>query len=133
MDNRTPEQRRKNMQNIKPKNTKPEKALMKALRGRNIWFTKHRVDVFGKPDIVFKRKRIAVFVDSEFWHGRKHLPKSNVEFWKKRFERNRKRDEEVNAELKKQGWTVIRISDAEIKSDIAACINRVTEAYSNTN
>jgi DNA mismatch endonuclease (patch repair protein) len=125
MDNRTPEQRSRNMSRIKSKNTKPELALMKALREKGVWFTHHRTDVMGKPDIVFKRKKVAVFIDSEFWHGKKHLPKSNVEFWQNRFERNRQRDEKVNAELDKQGWIVIRISDAEIKTDIEACAERI--------
>ena len=80
-DVHTPEQRHYNMSQIRSKNTKPERILMKALRDKGIWFTHHRKDVFGKPDVVFKRKKVAVFVDSDFWHGKKHLPKSNQEFW----------------------------------------------------
>jgi DNA mismatch endonuclease Vsr len=98
---------------------------MKALRDKGVWFTHHRKDVFGKPDIVFKRKKIAVFVDSDFWHGRKHLPKSNQEFWSAKFERNRQRDDEVNAKLIEQGWTVIRFSDDEVKKQTDECVVKI--------
>jgi DNA mismatch endonuclease (patch repair protein) len=130
MDVHTPEQRHYNMSRIRSKNTKPEVKLMKALKEKKIWFTRHRADVFGKPDIVFKRKKIAVFVDSDFWHGRKHLPKSNQEFWIKKFERNRQRDEEVNTKLAEQGWTLIRLSEEEIKKNLEGCIEKIIEAIS---
>lgn len=128
MDNRTPEQRRRNMQNIKQKNTKLELIFMKALREKGIWFTTHRTDVFGKPDIVFKRKKIAVFIDSDFWHGKKHIPKTNQEFWIARFERNRNRDIEVNAKLTEQGWTVLRFTEEEIKKELENCLHKVLVA-----
>lgn len=128
MDNRTPEQRRRNMQNIKQKNTKLELIFMKALREKGIWFTTHRTDVFGKPDIVFKRKKIAVFIDSDFWHGKKHVPKTNQEFWIARFERNRNRDIEVNAKLTEQGWTVLRFTEEEIKKELENCLHKVLVA-----
>lgn len=131
MDNRTPEQRHTNMSHIKSKNTQPELTLMKALRNDGIWFTHHRKDVYGKPDIVFKRKKVAVFVDSEFWHGKKPLPKSNIEFWEKRFARNRNRDEQVNAELTKQGWIVIRISDVDIKKNLCDCVEKIKTVINN--
>jgi DNA mismatch endonuclease (patch repair protein) len=125
MDVHTPEQRRYNMSQIRSKNTKPEQKLMKALKDKKIWFTKHRNDVFGKPDVVFKRKKVAVFVDSDFWHGKKHLPKSNQEFWIAKFERNRQRDNEVNITLSGQGWTVIRLSDEDVKKDIEGCLKKI--------
>lgn len=125
MDVHTPEQRHYNMSRIRSKNTKPEKILMKALREKGVWFTHHRKDVFGKPDVVFKRKKVAVFVDSDFWHGRKHIPKSNQEFWVKKFERNRQRDEDVNLKLKEQGWVIIRISDDAVKKNINDCVENI--------
>ena len=108
MDFMTPEQRHRNMCNIKQRNTLPEQVLMKELRKRKIYFTHHCKELPGKPDIVFKRKKVAVFVDSDFWHGKANLPKSNLEFWSKKFEYNRKHDEEVNKKLKDAGWTVFR-------------------------
>ena len=128
MDKHTPEQRRYNMSQVKSKNTKPEKALMKALRERKIYFTHHRTDVFGKPDIVFKRKKVAVFVDSGFWHGYKPLPETNREFWEKKIGRNVERDKEVNAKLGEQGWTIIRFDENEIKKDLDNCIARILSA-----
>lgn len=128
MDNHTPEQRSYNMSRVKSKNTTPERKLMKALRDKGIWFTHHRSDVFGKPDIVFKRKKIAIFVDSDFWHGHTHLPKTNQEFWKAKLERNRQRDEEVNAKLSAQGWMILRFSENEIKKDIDSCLKKILNA-----
>jgi DNA mismatch endonuclease (patch repair protein) len=134
MDNRTPAQRSYNMSRVKSKNTALERKLMKALREKGIWFTHHRADVFGKPDIVFKRKKIAVFIDSGFWHGRKPLPETNKEFWGKKISRNIERDNEVNAKLSEQGWIVIRLDEGEIKKDRLdkqnrLCISRKYRAY----
>lgn len=131
MDNHTPEQRHYNMSRIKAKNTVPEKILMKALRDKGIWFTHHRKDVFGHPDIVFKRKKVAVFVDSAFWHGNRSLPKTNCEFWTKKLDRNIQRDFAVNNELAEKGWTVIRISDDDVKNKIDECIEKILDAINN--
>lgn len=128
MDVLTPGQRHYNMSRIRSKNTSPERKLMKALRNKGIWFTHHRKDVYGKPDIVFKRKKIAVFVDSGFWHGKEHLPKSNQEFWIAKFERNRRRDEEVNCKLVSLGWIVIRMSDKEVNKSIEICLEKILTA-----
>lgn len=132
MDVHTPEQRSYNMSRIRSKNTKPERILIKALRDKGIYFTTHRKDVCGKPDIAFKRKKIAIFVDSDFWHGKKHLPKSNQEFWIKKLERNRQRDEEVNTALAGQGWLIIRISDTDVKKNLNDCIYRILIAIGRT-
>jgi DNA mismatch endonuclease (patch repair protein) len=122
-------QKRSNiMSRIKQKNTTAERLLFKALRKRNIYFTRNRKDVFGTPDVAFKRKKVAVFVDSDFWHGRKKLPKSNQEFWAWKFERNRKRDEEVNIKLKEQGWTVLRFGEDELKKNVETCIETIFSA-----
>jgi len=125
MDVHTPEQRHYNMSCIHSKNTKPELKIMRALRKKGIWFTQHRKDVIGKPDIVFLRKKIAVFIDSDFWHGKKHLPKTNQEFWSAKFERNRKRDIEVNEKLSEQGWTILRLSDEEVFKNIDSCLEKI--------
>lgn len=124
MDFMTPEQRHKNMCNIKQKNTSPERMLMKELR-KCVWFSHHCADLPGKPDIVFKRKRVAVFVDSDFWHGRAVLPKSNVEFWSKKFEYNRNHDMKVNKTLEEAGWKVLRFSDKQIKKELESCVKTV--------
>jgi len=92
MDKLTQEQRRKNMQAVKSKGSKIETALAKALFARGHRYKKNNKTVFGKPDLTFKKYKIAAFVDSEFWHGkdwvtRKHEHKSNKEFWLNKIER----------------------------------------------
>lgn len=123
MDFMTPDQRHRNMCNIKQKNTLPEQKIMKELRRQKIYFSKHVKELPGKPDVVFKRKKIAVFIDSEFWHGRANLPKSNTEFWLKKFEYNRKHDEEVNRLLTEKGWQIVRFTDKEVKKNLDGCID----------
>lgn len=128
MDNLTKEQRRKNMQHVRSTDTKPEQTIMKALRRKNIYFSTYVSKITGKPDIVFRRKKIAVFIDSDFWHGhpkRFIMPKSNVDYWKKKIEGNRQRDKFVNRELRKQGWKVIRIWEHDIKLNPEKCIQKI--------
>ncbi len=128
MDVLTKEQRRKNMQNIRSKGTKPERIIMDELKRRKIYFAKNVDTIIGKPDIVFKRKKVAIFIDSDFWHGHPkygHIPKTNTEYWKNKIENNRKRDDKVNKELEENGWNVIRIWEHEIKKDINRCIERI--------
>ena len=131
MDNLTPEQRRRNMQRIRSKNTAPELAVFRALKSRGIFFVKHYDKLPGKPDIVFRRKRVAVFIDSDFWHGhpeRFPMPKSNQEYWTKKIEGNRRRDAIVNEQLKQSGWTVIRLWVYDVKHDLEACISQILQA-----
>ena len=97
MDNHTPEQRRKNMQAVKNKDSKIELLLRKELWARGLRYRKNSSKIFGHPDIVFIGKKIAVFCDSEFWHGydwdnRKNDIKSHQEFWIPKIERTIKRD-----------------------------------------
>lgn len=128
MDNLTKEQRRKNMRNIRSTGTTPEKLVMKELRKRKIYFAKHVKTLIGKPDIVFRRKKVAVFLDSDFWHvhpERFIMPKTNVEYWEKKIERNKNRDKQVNEALKAQGWEVIRLWEYDIKHDFDNCINLI--------
>ena len=131
MDNLSRAQRRRNMRNIRSFDTLPERILMSELKRKQIYFTKHIVAVPGKPDIVFHRKKLSVFVDSDFWHGRpKHftMPKSNRNYWRKKILNNRTRDRKVNKTLKKQGWKVIRIWESEIRKNPANCLNKVVVA-----
>jgi len=131
MDNLTKEQRRKNMQNIRSTGTTPEKLVMRELKKRKIYFAKHVKKITGKPDIVFRRKKMVVFIDSDFWHchpERFTMPKTNVDYWKPKIERNKKRDLEVNAALKEQGWQVIRLWEYDIKHDLDACMTIVLDA-----
>lgn len=126
MDNHTPEQRRKNMQAIRSKDSTIEVLLRKELWSRGLRYQKNVKTVFGNPDIVFKGKKVAVFCDGEFWHGfdwenRKNQIKSRREYWIPKIERNIRRDMEVTETLEKAGWTVLRFWEKEIKNDTQLC------------
>ena len=128
MDNLTKTQRRKNMQNIHSAGTLPEALIMCALRRKKIYFAKNVKSVTGKPDVVFRRKKIAVFVDSDFWHvhpKRFIMPQSNKHYWKEKVRRNKERDKEVNEKLRKEGWKVIRIWEHDIKRNTDKCMNKI--------
>ena len=133
MDNHTPEQRHKNMQAVKNKNTKIEFLLRKELWSRGLRYQKNSKKVFGKPDIVFIGKKVAVFCDSEFWHGydwenKKRDIKSRRESWIPKRERNMQRDVEVTTRLTQEGWTVLRFWGNEINHDLKSCADIIETA-----
>ena len=130
----TPEQRRKNMQHIRGKDTKIEIILRKALWKRGYRYRKHYKSIPGTPDIALTRYKIAIFWDGEFFHGkdwevlRPRLEKSNnSEFWISKISRNRERDDEINKKLLYTGWTVIRFWGSDIKKDTDECIRVIEE------
>ena len=130
MDNLTHEQRSKIMQAIKGKNTGIELALGKVLWAKGLRYRKNDATVFGKPDFCFKGLKIAVFCDSEFWHGKdweakKFKLKSNQEIWNAKIERNIQRDKEVTEKLEADGWTVIRFWGEEITKDVENCTSKI--------
>jgi DNA mismatch endonuclease Vsr len=132
MDKLTPEQRKKNMRAVKSKGSKIERLLAKELWSNGLRYRKNDRSVFGCPDFVFKRLKIAVFCDSEFWHGKdwelqKHGFKSNREFWFQKIERNMKRDREVNEKLLKDGWKVIRFWGKEIEKNPYSCMLKIKD------
>ena len=121
MDNHTLAQRRKNMQAIRNKDSDIELALRKELWSRGIRYRKNVQTIFGHPDIAFIKKKVAVFCDSEFWHGfdwdnRRHSITTRREFWIPKIERNIQRDIEVNTKLQTEGWYVLRFCGKEIKT-----------------
>lgn len=133
MDNHTKEQRRKNMQAVKNKDSEIELLLRKELWSRGLRYQKNSKKVFGKPDIVFIGKRVAVFCDSEFWHGydwenKKNEIKSRREFWIPKIERNMQRDVEVTTRLTQEGWTVLRFWGNEINHDLKSCADIIETA-----
>ncbi len=133
MDKLTPEQRRKTMKSIKAKGSKIEVALATALFSRGHRYRKNNRTVFGTPDLTFKSLKIAIFVDSEFWHGkdwdiRKNDHRSNVDFWHVKIQKNIDRDILVNRRLKKEGWTVLRFWGQEIKKNIGHCVAIIEDA-----
>jgi DNA mismatch endonuclease Vsr len=89
--------------------------------------------IYGKPDVVLISKKVAIFCDSEFWHGRnwslrKYDIKSNRDFWYPKIERNIKRDKQVTRWLKNQGWKVLRFWESEIEKNLNGCINKIEGA-----
>ena len=127
---KTKEQISYNMHQIKCKDTDIEKILRKELWYRGIYYRKNVKTIIGKPDIAFIKKKVAVFCDSEFWHGydwenRKKEFKSNKEFWIPKIERNIERDREVTYSLKLQGWIVIRFWGQEIKTNCTRCADEI--------
>ena len=133
MDDLTPEQRKKNMRAIRSKDTTIELALRKALWQRGIRYRKNYKGLLGKPDIVITKYRIAVFCDSDFWHGydwenRKSRIKSNQNYWIPKIERNMKRDREVTATLVEQGWIVLRFWEHTIRKELEECVEDIQEA-----
>ncbi len=130
---KTKEQISYNMQQVKNKDSKIEVLLRKELWSRGIRYRKNVNRIYGKPDIVFIGKKIAVFCDSEFWHGynweeRKKDFKSHQEFWIPKIERNMERDAEVTAKFESEGWTVIRFWGNEIKKNTAQCADIIEQA-----
>lgn len=127
MDVHNSEQRSKNMAAIKSTNTKDEILLGKALWRSGIRYRKNNRKVYGKPDFTLKKYKIAVFVDSEFFHGKdwetKKRPQTNADFWLKKINRNIERDKEVNEYLINDGWKVIRFWSKEVRKDTDQCVN----------
>lgn len=130
----TKEQRRKNMQNIRSKDTKIEVILRKSLWRRGIRYRKNYSEVPGKPDIAIIKYKIAVFCDSEFFHGKDwevlkpRLSKGDHgEFWVRKISQNRDHDDEINKKLMYLGWTVIRFWGDDIKKKTDECIRVIEE------
>ncbi len=128
MDRLTKEQRRKNMQAVKNKDSKIEIILRSALWNKGYRYRKNYSKLEGKPDIVISKYKLAIFCDSEFWHGynwniRKKDIKSNKRFWINKIEGNIERDKIVNQILQDQGWKVIRFWGKEILKDTEGCLN----------
>ncbi len=129
MDNLKPEHRRKNMQNIRSFNTQMEIFVRSALHKKGYRFRKNVKNIFGKPDIVFPKKKIAVFLDSCFWHScpyHSNIPATNKTYWIPKLIRNKERAKEVNKYLRKNGWTVLRFWEHQVKNQFDDVIKKIT-------
>lgn len=121
------------MQAIKSTATKEEVRLAKTLWSLGYRYRKNNRKIFGKPDLTFTRLKIAIFIDSEFFHGKnwkeqKLRLKSNIDYWIPKIERNMQRDIEVNTYLRENGWTVLRFWSAQIKKDLDGCVAQIQQA-----
>lgn len=135
MDRLSKEQRHKAMSNIRSKDTSIEIKLRKALWKRGYRYRKNFQKLPGKPDIALTKQRIAIFCDSDFFHGKdwytvlrpRLLKGSNPEFWEKKILRNMERDKENNLALLNMGWIVIRFWGSEIQKNVETCIAVIEE------
>lgn len=137
MDDMTPDQRHRNMQHIRSKDTQIEVILRKALWHAGIRYRKYYDTLPGKPDIVITKYKIAIFCDGEFFHGKnwntlKEKLKSSTSsgYWLKKIDRNIHRDMEVTHEIESMGWTVLRFWGKDIKSDPENCVREVQDVIS---
>ena len=119
----TPEKRSAVMASIRSKNTKPEMIVRKRVFAAGFRYRLHARNLPGKPDLVFARYNVAVFVHGCFWHGHKclngKLPETNRDFWKEKFTRNIKNDRRVAKALEVKGWKVVTIWECQIEKDVA--------------
>lgn len=118
-DNFTKEQRSEIMRQVKSnRNKSTELKLLKAFKEAKITGWRRNYKLFGKPDLVFPKSRLAIFLDGCFWHGhtcRNTRPKDNADYWRVKIQKNKDRDIEVSQELISKKWNVIRIWECQLK------------------
>lgn len=134
MDRLTKEQRHKNMKNIRSKDTSIELKLRKELWRRGYRYRKNYTELPGKPDIVLTKYKIAIFCDSEFFHGKDwevlkpQLEKGkNADFWIEKISKNQQHDDDINKQLQFLGGTVIRFWGKDIMKKTDECIQVIEE------
>lgn len=118
------------MARIKGKNTSPERAICAELRRRGVYFATHATDLPGRPDIVFRRVKLAIFIDGDFWHGwrfplwRHKLSRK----WQEKISATRERDQRNFRKLRRLGWKVLRIWEHQIERAPEECVDRILSA-----
>lgn len=133
MDKINSEARSRNMSRIKSKNTDPELKLRRHLYSQGYRYRIH-CSLKGKPDIVFPKQKIVIFVHGCYWHGHgckvDHIPKSNTEFWNNKIAKNKERDKVTKKVLTKSGWKVLTIWECKILENPQASCNQIIKALS---
>ena len=130
---RSPELNPKIMSAIRGKETGIEVRLRKALYAKGLRYRKNSKYIFGHPDVSMKGLKVAIFCDSEFWHGKNFAENeakltTNREYWVKKIKRNIERDQEVNARLRGEGYTVLRFWGEEIEKHLDDCVDKIVAA-----
>lgn len=126
----SPERRSALMARIRGKDTSPEREIGLGLKAQGFKFESHPKDVPGRPDLLFRDVKVAVFIDGDFWHGwrfplwRKRLSDK----WELKIASNRARDQRNFRLLRRRGWTVIRIWEHQVEQNASRCINRISRA-----
>jgi DNA mismatch endonuclease Vsr len=114
-------ERSRHMALVRSRNTNFERAFLRLVSAElyplGYRYRKHCRRVFGTPDVVFHRFKLAIFIDSDFWHGRNYklLADRMSPLWRKKIERNMERDSQVTRKLRSQGWSVLRFGERQIK------------------
>ncbi|MCK4355129.1 very short patch repair endonuclease [Candidatus Parcubacteria bacterium] len=136
MDVFTKKKRSEIMSKIRSENTKVERLIFRELRKRGIYFQKHYKKASGKPDVALPRKKKAVFIDGDFWHGRnfskqkKRLPKK---YWLAKIENNIKKDRKNGLALRREGWKVLRVWEKEVFKKPDETIEKIVNFLSRNN
>ena len=128
MDVLNEKQRSYNMSRIKAKNTKPEIILRKALFRNGMRGYRIHYSLYGKPDIVFTKYKLAIFMDGCFWHKCPKCfitPETRTEFWLKKIENNKQRDKIINEKLSNEGWVVLRYWEHMIEKKLGIVLNDI--------
>lgn len=135
VDNLTKEQRSYCMSRIRSKDTSVEKVVRSRLHKLGLRFRKHVSSLPGKPDIVFVKSKVVVFIDGDFWHGwRFPLWKDSLSLaWQQKIERNRVRSNKHFRRLRYMGWKVIRVWEHEVNRDLDRVVERIKEALDESN
>jgi DNA mismatch endonuclease (patch repair protein) len=118
------------MARIRGTNTSVETRVFRDLRRRGVYFARHGKGLPGRPDVVFRNGKVAVFLDGDFWHGWR-FGRWEIKlqpFWRRKIARNRARDALNFARLRRQGWKVLRIWEHEIERDLARQVDRILDA-----
>ena len=136
MDTVSPEKRSETMSKIRSKNTKPELVVRHHLHMLGFRYRLHSPKLPGHPDIVLPKWHTVIFINGCFWHRHEGckvatMPKSNVEFWTKKFERNVERDKKEQAALKEAGWHVLVIWECEIKKRLNSPDDNISKVFGN--
>lgn len=133
MDNLSPRKRSYTMSRIRSKDTIIEKLVFKALKNNKLRFRKHYSKLPGKPDIVHLEKKVAIFIDGDFWHGwkftkwKERIPKN---YWQAKIQNNIIRDKRNRLRLKSQGWKVLRIWEHQLEKNLDASIKKIIDFLS---
>jgi DNA mismatch endonuclease (patch repair protein) len=121
MDTLTPAERSERMRGIRSKDTKPEMRVRRLVHGMGYRYRLHDRRIPGTPDIVFRRRRRAIFVHGCYWHGHDcklgRLPKSRLSFWREKIAANRRRDARVRAEMQALGWSALVLWECELRDE----------------
>lgn len=124
------EKRSKLMARIRGENTTPERRIRVLLAALGLDFEEHAREIAGRPDFIFRREKVAVFINGDFWHGwRFPIWQHKLSpFWRRKIAGNRSRDERNARRLRRLGWRPMKIWEHQVEEDAMACVHRIASA-----